>query len=277
MVIEKKIDINNSIQNVWKVLGHEFAHPYRWASSVNHSEGHGKQVATTHCDERSCQTVMGNIRERLLDYSDEHHCLAYEIIEGLPGAVKKATNTWQLTEIAGGKTKLTMKMELTFQGLVGNLMQPLMRNKLTKVAEALVEDFAHYAESGQPHPRKVAAQEKLARQGQAAGANLLPVFLGLFALGTLIPVYFIHLFVEANGWNVPLFLTEVFANNASATFGSDLLICAVAFWAFIIYDKRGKPIPHILIFVAVNVLIGLSSALPLYLYFRQKAIANLKQ
>ena len=50
MVIEKEIIIKNSIENTWKILGYDFAHPYKWASGVNHSEGHGKQLATTQCD-----------------------------------------------------------------------------------------------------------------------------------------------------------------------------------------------------------------------------------
>lgn len=160
MVIEKEIIINNSIENTWKVLGHDFAHPYKWASSVNHSEGHGKQLATTQCDERACQTVMGNIREKLTHYSDEDFHLAYVVTEGMPGMVKTATNDWKLTKSGSGKTKLKIKMEFVFQGILGFIMQPLMKIKLNKIAQEMVEDFGHYAESGKPHPRKLKVQNK---------------------------------------------------------------------------------------------------------------------
>ena len=160
MVIEKDIEINNSTENVWKILGHDFAHPYKWASSVNHSEGHGKQLATTQCDERACQTVMGNIREKLTEYSDNDFHLAYIVTEGMPSIVKTATNDWQLIKTSAGKTKLKIKMEFAFQGIMGFVMQPLMKMKLNKIAQEMVEDFGYYAENGKPHPRKLKALRK---------------------------------------------------------------------------------------------------------------------
>ena len=160
MVIEKEIIIKNNIENTWKVLGHDFAHPYKWASSVNHSEGHGKQLATTQCDERACQTVMGNIREKLTHYSDNDFHLAYIVTEGMPAMVKTATNDWQLTNTGAEKTKLKIRMEFVFQGILGFLMQPLMKMKLNKIAREMVEDFGYYAEHGKPHPRKLKAQSK---------------------------------------------------------------------------------------------------------------------
>lgn len=160
MVIEKEVIIKNSIESTWAVLGHDFAHPYKWASSVNHSEGHGKQLATTQCDERTCQTVMGNITEKLTHYSDEDFHLAYVVTDGMPGMVKTATNDWKLTNSGSGKTKLKIKMEFIFQGILGFIMQPLLKIKLNKIAQEMVEDFGHYAENGKPHPRKLKAQNK---------------------------------------------------------------------------------------------------------------------
>jgi Polyketide cyclase / dehydrase and lipid transport len=160
MVIEKEIIIRNSIENTWAVLGHDFAHPFKWASSVNHSEGHGKPLASTQCDERACQTVMGNIREKLTHYSDKDFHLAYVVTEGMPGMVKTATNEWKLTKSGSEKTKLKIRMEFVFQGALGYIMKPLMKIKLNKIAREMVEDFGYYAESGRPHPRKLKALNK---------------------------------------------------------------------------------------------------------------------
>ncbi|TVR76331.1 MAG: SRPBCC family protein [Saprospirales bacterium] len=160
MLIEKEIIINNSIENTWKILGHDFAHPYKWASSVSHSEGHGKPLATTTCDERSCQTKLGDITEKLTHYSDENYHLAYNIVEGLPGMVKTASNDWRLTKIGPEKTQLVVRMKFRFQGIMGYLMQPLIKMKLSKMAMEIVEDFAYYSENGRPHPRKLKAQNQ---------------------------------------------------------------------------------------------------------------------
>jgi len=160
MVIEKEFIVKNSIEDTWKILGHDFAHPYKWASSVNHSEGHGKQLFTTNCDERACQTVMGNIRERLTHYSDKDFHLAYIVTEGMPSMVKTATNDWQLTALDSENTKLNIKMEFIFQAILGFLMHPLIKMRLSKIAQEMVEDFGYYAENGKPHPRKLKAQKK---------------------------------------------------------------------------------------------------------------------
>lgn len=160
MIIEKEILINKNIADVWKVLGHDFAHPYKWASAVNHSEGKGKPLATTQCDERACQTVMGNIREKLTHYSDENYHLSYIVSEGMPAMVKTATNDWKLTKVKEGATHLKIKMEFALQGVMGFVMQPLMKMKLEKLGSEMVEDFAHYAEKGTPHPRKLKLQKK---------------------------------------------------------------------------------------------------------------------
>ncbi len=78
---ENSSSINSFVNTLF--TPYEFAHPYKWASSVNHSEGHGKQLSTTNCDERACQTVMGNIRERLMHYSDKDFHLANTVTEGM--------------------------------------------------------------------------------------------------------------------------------------------------------------------------------------------------
>ncbi len=78
--------------------------------------------------------------------------------------VKKATSDWQLIKTSAEKTKLKIKMEFIFQGITGFVMQPLMKIKLNKIVQETVEDFAHYAENGKPHPRKIKTQNKLTRQ-----------------------------------------------------------------------------------------------------------------
>ncbi len=104
--------------------------------------------------------------------------------------------------------------------------------------------------------------------------NKVAFYLIAFIIGTIIPCYFIYLFIEINGLNISLFLTELFQSKASATFSSDLLICSFIIWVFMATDKKDKNIPSLIIFIGLNLFIGLSSALPLYLYYRQKSIDN---
>jgi hypothetical protein len=268
MVIRKEIEINSSIENAWKVLGHDFAHPSRWASAVNHSEGQGKPIASIECDERACQTTMGRLREKLTHYSDKEFSLGYDITEGLPAFVKSGKNAWSLEKAGPQKTVLHMKMELVFKGWA-KILAPLLQPKMSQAAQELGEDFAYYVEHGTPHPRKLKAQAKLEAPRRA---GLGTFYLLAFLVGTFVPLYFVYGFIqESGGVNLPLFIAQLFENKASSTFSADLLICSFIFWVFMAYDKRSKNLPGIFYFIVLNLTIGLSSALPLYLYFRERA------
>lgn len=266
MVINKQIEIDNSIENVWNILGHDFTHPYKWASAVTHSEGHGKQFASLECDERACQTSMGNIREKITHYSDEQYTLSYDIVEGLPLFVSKGKNKWSLIKKTESKTILYIQMEMILKPWAF-FMSPMTKIMFNKLASQLSEDFAYYAENGKPHPRKLKIMEK----NKESKKGLSVFYLIAFVIGTLTPLYFIANFIrEAGGIVLSEFISQLFANYAASTFSSDLLICSFIFWVFMAHDKKKKNLPNILYFITLNLTIGLSSALPLYLYFRQR-------
>lgn len=159
MVINRQIEINKDLNSVWSILAHDFAHPYKWASAVNHSKGEGEAIASIQCDERACKTTMGNIREKITHLSEEQHILAYDITEGLPKFIDKSSNTWSLTELSNNKTQLNIKMEVKLHTWA-IFMSPLVKLMFKNLAKKLSEDFAYYVETGKPHPRKIQAQKK---------------------------------------------------------------------------------------------------------------------
>lgn len=266
MVINKKIEIKSSIENVWKILGHDFAHPYKWASNVDHSEGQGKQIASIECDERACQTSMGDIREKITHYSDEKHTVSWDIVEGLPFFVSKAKSKWSLSSRSNDITILHIQMEMILKSW-SFFMTPMAKKMFNELAVNLSEDFAYYAENGKPHPRKLKIMEKNKNPSKVQPAFYLIAFL----IGTLTPLFFIVNFVtETGGIVLSDFISQLFANHAASTFSSDLLISSFIFWFFMAHDKKSKNLPNILYFITLNLTIGLSSALPLYLYFRQR-------
>lgn len=160
MTIEKEIIVNQSIEKAWKVLGTDFAKADQWASAVKHSEGKGASFNGATCSERTCEIAsMGKTQEKLLQFSNENHSLSYQVA-GMPSMVKSATNSWQLTALGEGQTKLHMRMDIQVGGLMGAMMKPMMKMKMSKMGNELVEEFKFYVEKGQPHPRKVKALKK---------------------------------------------------------------------------------------------------------------------
>lgn len=89
------------------------------------------------------------------------------------------------------------------------------------------------------------------------------VYLILAILGAVVPYVFFLDFFAAEGLALGGFVTALFANGAAGGFTADLLITSLVFW-IVIFSRRDGPAAWP--FVLVNLTIGLSCALPAYLY-----------
>ncbi|MGI9206172.1 MAG: DUF2834 domain-containing protein [Woeseiaceae bacterium] len=95
---------------------------------------------------------------------------------------------------------------------------------------------------------------------------LKKVYLVLALAGAIVPyIYLVQHFTDA-GFGIGDFISAVFANPAAGGFTADLLISSFVFWiAMFSRFGRGQG-PKPLLFVVLNLTIGLSCALPAYLY-----------
>lgn len=90
------------------------------------------------------------------------------------------------------------------------------------------------------------------------------LYLGLAILGAILPWLFFVQFIASNGIDPAAFLGGLFANGAAAGFRVDLLISSLVFW--ITLFTRAQPAPSPWPFLILNLTIGLSCALPAYLW-----------
>ncbi|MEL6309749.1 MAG: DUF2834 domain-containing protein [Chloroflexota bacterium] len=94
-------------------------------------------------------------------------------------------------------------------------------------------------------------------------------------LGTVIPWFFFGSFISENGVDIPLFVSSLFANGAAAGFSADVLISALVFWVWSYVDAQRNRVSNWWFVVPATLTVGLSLALPLYLYLREdNAIQN---
>ncbi len=94
-------------------------------------------------------------------------------------------------------------------------------------------------------------------------------YLAAAVVGTIVPYMFFFKFIQLNGLDVSGFVSALFVNGAAGGFSADLLISSFVFWAFMLQQQqRGGPKPWA--FIILNLFIGLSCALPAYLYAREK-------
>ena len=96
------------------------------------------------------------------------------------------------------------------------------------------------------------------------------LYLLLAIIGAIVPYFFFSQFIQAEGVNIPAFISALFANGAAAGFSADLLLSSFIFWLFIFQQVKESNGPKPYIFIVLNLAIGLSCALPAYLYAREK-------
>lgn len=95
------------------------------------------------------------------------------------------------------------------------------------------------------------------------------LFLVAAIIGAIVPYVFYIDHVATAGFGLGAFVGDVVANPAARGLTADLLISSFVFWAFMFHRNRFAHGPNPLGFIALNLLIGLSCALPAYLYAQE--------
>jgi hypothetical protein len=89
------------------------------------------------------------------------------------------------------------------------------------------------------------------------------LYLVLAIVGGVVPMIFFIGFMGSAGIDLVAFVGALFVNGAAGGFAADLLITSVVFWIYL-FTRADGPAPWL--FIALNLFIGLSCALPAYLY-----------
>ncbi len=95
------------------------------------------------------------------------------------------------------------------------------------------------------------------------------VYALLCVLGLVLPYYFFVPFVLSNGLNLPLFVSQLFANQISAFFAADVVVSSLVLWVFIYHETRRRRIPLWWLGIVANLAVGVSLGLPLFLWLRE--------
>jgi len=92
------------------------------------------------------------------------------------------------------------------------------------------------------------------------------LYLVLAILGGILPCIFFIRHFGAASFNIADFLRAVFANPAAGGFTVDLVISSFVFWVLMFQRRQSGIGPAPFLYIALNLTIGLSCALPAYLY-----------
>jgi hypothetical protein len=91
-------------------------------------------------------------------------------------------------------------------------------------------------------------------------------------LGTILPLSQLIPFLTAYGFDIPLLFRQLFQTYASGFFALDVIVSSVVLWLFVYMEGRRLRMRYLWLYVLCNLAVGVSSALPLFLFFRERKL-----
>lgn len=98
------------------------------------------------------------------------------------------------------------------------------------------------------------------------------VWLVAAVIGTFVPWFYFGRFFASEGFNLSLFIEQLFATDPASGFVADVLISIGVFWVWSFVDSRRNDVSQWWLVIPAGVAVGLSLALPLYLYLRAATV-----
>jgi|SRR5882672_3592452 len=102
------------------------------------------------------------------------------------------------------------------------------------------------------------------------------IYLALCFVGAALPYWQLVPWLMQHGMNLPLFVRELFANRIGAFFGMDVLVSAVVLIVFMRVESTRLVIRRRWFPVLALLTVGVSLALPLFLYLRESRLEEVK-
>jgi hypothetical protein len=101
------------------------------------------------------------------------------------------------------------------------------------------------------------------------------LYLLLCILGVVLPFSQLIPFLSEHGPDIPLIIEQLFANRISGFFGLDVIVSSLVLWVFVFSEGQRHQMKHLWIYIACNLLAGVSLGLPLFLYMRERKVSRL--
>ena len=100
------------------------------------------------------------------------------------------------------------------------------------------------------------------------------IYLVLAVLGFVVPYVFFIAFLLQSGLDLELFIRQMFENHIAAFFAVDVLISTIGLLAFVFNEGPKLGMKNLWVYLVCNLFVGVSLALPLFLYFRERKLED---
>jgi len=100
------------------------------------------------------------------------------------------------------------------------------------------------------------------------------IFLILAIVGFLAPYFFFVQVPPASALDLPALIGPLFANGLMKGVAMNLAVSVIAFWTFVFVEANRLRMKNPWVYLLATLLVGLSFALPLFLYFRERKLES---
>ncbi|MEM6360287.1 MAG: SRPBCC family protein [Bacteroidota bacterium] len=153
---DKEITVDVPSQRAWELLAGKYECVGDWATIIPESAPRMKDGELIG---RTCSSTYGDVQEMITHWDEENLTYSYEA-DGLPSMFKSGKNVWKIQPIGERRSQIRMSLKMEMAPLPGFLMGWMLKSKMGKDIDGLMEDFKHYAEKGVPHPKKLKSLAK---------------------------------------------------------------------------------------------------------------------
>ena len=97
------------------------------------------------------------------------------------------------------------------------------------------------------------------------------IYLILAIVGFVAPYYF---FLQVSGFDLAQLIQQISASSVLSGVAMDLMVSVIVFWVYVFAEANKLQMRNPWLYLLATVLVGLSFALPLFLYFREKRLES---
>ncbi|MEO1051584.1 MAG: SRPBCC family protein [Bacteroidota bacterium] len=153
---DKQVELNIPASKAWVILAKNYEHVGEWATIIPESAARSEDGEIIG---RTCSSIYGDVKEMITSWDEASMAYSYEA-DGLPSMFKSGKNFWKVEPINDLRSRVKMSLRMEMAPLPGFLMGWMIKSKMAKDLDGLMEDLKYYAEQGKPHPKKLKSLEK---------------------------------------------------------------------------------------------------------------------
>lgn len=151
-----EIELNISPEEAWQKLAVEFADIGKWTSLLSSSYMQNKiAIGST----RVCMVGNQKSTEIITQYDAQAMLLAYKATSGVPSWMTAAENHYQIKSLGEHKSLVISNPIIKVKWWVVPIL-PLMSFMLDIIVNKAFSEFKYWAETGNPHPKKIISDAK---------------------------------------------------------------------------------------------------------------------